>query len=154
MKELTVKEILKKLEYYCSYQERCYKEIDQKLFEYHLNTEDKEYILMNLIENKYINEERYAKSFTRGKHFYKNWGRNRIKQDLKFKDISTPNINIALKEIEEGYEDRFKEYAQKKWEAIKEQDQQKKKQKFISQLSYKGFESQLIFNFIEDVNYK
>lgn len=152
MKDLTVKEVLKKLEYYCSYQERYYKEIEQKLFEYSLEKIEKEEILIYLIENKYINEERYAKSFARGKHFYKNWGKIRIKQDLKFKDISNQNIIIALQEIEEGYLERFNEYALKKWNNIKEQNPQKKKQKFISQLAYKGYESNLIFNFIEDLN--
>ena len=101
-----------------------------------------------------MNEERFATSFTRGKHLYKNWGRIRIKQELKFRDISSANITTAFKEIEEGYVERFYEYAIKKWENITEIDKNKKRNKFISQLSYKGYESSLIFNFLEDIENK
>ncbi|WP_264433582.1 regulatory protein RecX [Flavobacterium agricola] len=154
MKSLPVNEVLNKLEYYCSYQDRCYKEVEYKLFEYHLTPEEKQNILIALIENKYLNEERFAISFTRGKHFYKNWGRNKIKQELKFRDISARNIETALKEINEAYETRFLAYAEKKWESINEKDILKKKNKFISQLSYKGYESHLIFDFLNDIENK
>ena len=127
MKPITYNEALKKLEYYCSYQDRCYKEIEQKLFEYNLEPNEKENILIYLIENKYINEERFALSFARGKHFYKNWGKVRIKQELKFRDISTNNINLALNEINNGYTDRFVEFATKKWEQLSENNPIKKK---------------------------
>ena len=150
MKSMTYNEALKKLEYYCSYQDRCYKEIEQKLFEYNLEPNEKENILIYLIENKYINEERFALSFARGKHFYKNWGKVRIKQELKFRDISTNNINLALNEINNGYMDRFVEFATKKWEQLSENNPIKKRNKLIAQLSYKGYESSLIFNFLED----
>ena len=151
MKSITYNEALKKLEYYCSYQDRCYKEIEQKLFEYNLEPNEKENILIYLIENKYINEERFALSFARGKHFYKNWGKVRIKQELKFRDISTNNINLALNEINNGYMDRFVEFATKKWEQLSENNPIKKRNKLIAQLSYKGYESSLIFNFLEDI---
>jgi regulatory protein len=150
MKSMTYNEALKKLEYYCNYQDRCYKEIEQKLFEYNLEPNEKENILIYLIENKYINEERFALSFARGKHFYKNWGKVRIKQELKFRDISTNNINLALNEINNGYMDRFVEFATKKWEQLSENNPIKKRNKLIAQLSYKGYESSLIFNFLED----
>ena len=151
MKSITYNEALKKLEYYCSYQDRCYKEIEQKLFEYNLEPNEKENILIYLIENKYINEERFALSFARGKHFYKNWGKVRIKQELKFRDISTNNINLALNEINNGYMGRFVEFATKKWEQLSENNPIKKRNKLIAQLSYKGYESSLIFNFLEDI---
>lgn len=154
MKPITYNEALKKLEYYCSYQDRCYKEIEQKLFEYNLEPNEKENILIYLIENKYINEERFALSFARGKHFYKNWGKVRIKQELKFRDISTNNINLALNEINNGYTDRFVEFATKKWEQLSENNPIKKRNKLIAQLSYKGYESSLIFNFLEDIENK
>ena len=64
---LSLQDILTKMEYYCSYQERCYKEVDEKLFSYRVSSAEKEKILIHLIENNYINEERFAKSFTRGK---------------------------------------------------------------------------------------
>ncbi|MBD3725054.1 MAG: RecX family transcriptional regulator, partial [Flavobacteriaceae bacterium] len=76
------------MEYFCAYQERCYKDVDNKLNTFHLISEAREKILTYLIENNFINEERFAKSFARGKHNYKNWGKNRIIQELKFRDIS------------------------------------------------------------------
>jgi len=154
MKTLTYNEVLKKLEYYCSYQDRCYKEIEQKLFEYQLTAEEKDAILIRLIENKFINEERFALSFARGKHFYKNWGKIRIQQELKFREISSKNIETALKEIKDGYENRFYEYAAKKWEQIRDTDLNKKKNKLIARLSYKGYESHLIFDFINEIENK
>ena len=78
-KTFTKSELLTKLEHYCSYQERCYKEVEEKLFSLKATHSEKESVLIHLIENNYINEERFAKSFARGKHTYKNWGRNRIK---------------------------------------------------------------------------
>lgn len=154
MQNLTYNEILKKLEYYCSYQDRCYKEIEQKLYEYLVTDLEKEKILIYLIENKYINEERFVISFTRGKHFYKNWGKIRLKQELKYRNITQTLIDIAFKEIEDGYEQRFYEYALKKWNAITEINYVKKKNKLINQLSYKGYEIQLIYNFLDDIENK
>lgn len=153
-KQLTTNEVIQKIEYYCCYQDRCYKETKQKLKELYATEEEINVILIHLIENNYINEERFACSFTRGKHFYKNWGRIRIKQELKFRDISSANITTAFKEIEEGYVERFYGYAERKWNNINENDGNKKRNKFISQLSYKGYESNLIFNFLEDIENK
>ena len=93
---LTTNEIISKLEYYCSYQDRCHKEVEQKLRSFTLLSELKEQIIVHLIENKYIDEERFAKSFARGKHNYKGWGKNRIVQELKFREISKRNIDLAL----------------------------------------------------------
>ena len=85
---LTTNEIINKLEYYCSYQDRCHKEVEQKLRSFTLLPELKEQIIVHLIEHKYVDEERFAKSFARGKHNYKGWGKNRIVQELKFREIS------------------------------------------------------------------
>jgi len=152
MKAIPYNEALKKIEYYCSYQDRCYKEVENKLYEYLLEPEEKQNILIYLIENKYINEERFAKSFARGKHFYKNWGRIRIKQELKFRDISNTNIELALEEIKENYENRFNEYALKKWDQITGGTFEKKRTKLQTRLNYKGFENNLIYTFLEDLN--
>ena len=152
-KSFTVQEIQSKLEYYCSYQERCYKDVDNKLNSFFLIPEAREKILTYLIENNFINEERFAKSFTRGKHNYKNWGKNRIIQELKFRDISQRIIQSALAEIpEEAYLENFNSLAEKHWQSIKERKGPKKSKKFVDFLLRKGYESNLIFEKLNELN--
>ncbi len=141
------------MEYYCSYQERCYKDVDNKLNSFSLIPEAREKILTYLIENNFINEERFAKSFARGKHNYKNWGKNRIIQELKFRDISQRIIQSALAELsEDDYLENFNTLAKKHWQSIKERKGPKKSKKFVDFLLRKGFESNLIFEKLNDLN--
>ena len=110
----SLKEIYAKMEYYCAYQERCYKEVEEKLFSFSVSQPENEEILTYLIENNFINEERFAQSFVRGKHNYKFWGKNRIVNELKFRNISSRIITIALKEIPEAtYLENFHQLAEK-----------------------------------------
>lgn len=149
----TLKEIYDKIEYYCSYQDRCHKEVEQKLANFTLIPEAKEKIIIHLIENKFIDEERFAKSFVRGKHNYKGWGKNRIVQELKFREISKRNIDLALKEIPETiYLENFHALAEKNWDAIKERKGQKKNKKFVDFLLRKGYESGLIYEKLQELN--
>jgi regulatory protein len=74
----SIAETRNKLEYYCAYQDRCHQEVYQKMFSFSLNTYEKEELMVYLIENNFLNEERFAQSFTRGKHNYKKWGKVRI----------------------------------------------------------------------------
>ena len=141
------------MEHYCSYQERCYKDVDNKLNSFSLIPEAREKILTYLIENNFINEERFAKSFARGKHNYKNWGKNRIIQELKFRDISQRIIQSALAELsEDDYLENFNTLAKKHWQSIKERKGPKKSKKFVDFLLRKGFESNLIFEKLNDLN--
>lgn len=151
--ELSINELINKLEYFCSYQDRCHKEVEQKLRNLTVIPELKEKIIVHLIENKYIDEERFAKSFTRGKHNYKGWGKIRIVQELKFREISKRNIDLALKEIpEETYLENFHILAEKNWEAIKERKGQKKNKKFVDFLLRKGYESGLVYDKLKELN--
>ena len=103
-------------------------------------------IIVYLIENNYLNEERFACSFARGKHRIKQWGKVRIINELKFRNISQYNINTALKEITaEEYAATFHSLAEKQWETIKERSLPKKKKKFCDFLLRKGFESNLVY---------
>ena len=115
---LSVNDAIKKLEYYCSYQDRCYKEVISKLKSLGMYQTAIDHILNHLAENNFLNEERFAKSFARGKHKFKYWGKHRIVQELKFRDISTYNIKNALKEIESDYLGNFYTLADKKWQSI------------------------------------
>lgn len=149
----SLKEIYDKIEYYCSYQDRCHKEVEQKLAGFFLIPEAKEKIIIHLIENKFIDEERFAKSFVRGKHNYKGWGRNRIVQELKFREISKRNIDLALKEIpNEVYLENFHTLAEKNWISIKEKKGPKKNKKFVDFLLRKGYESSLIYDKLQELN--
>lgn len=150
---LTTNEIISKLEYYCSYQDRCYKEVEQKLRSFTLLSELKEQIIVHLIEHKYVDEERFAKSFARGKHNYKGWGKIRIVQELKFREISKRNIDLALLELpNEVYLENFHQLAEKNWETIKERKGQKKNKKFVDFLLRKGYETNLIFEKLKQLD--
>ena len=148
----TVEEAKKGLERYCSYQERCHKEVEKKLYEMRMIPEACELIILHLLEHNFLNEERYAKSFARGKFNIKNWGKRRIEVELKQRNISKYNIDLALKEIEdEVYHDRIKFLALKKYELLSEKDIYKKKQKLINFLLRKGYENYLVYDVVKEI---
>ena len=97
----TVDEIEFKLKQYCSYQDRCHNEVEKKLKSFDVISEVKEQIIFNLINENYLNETRFCKSFVRGKFKIKNWGKRKITIELKSRKISSYNINEGLKEINE-----------------------------------------------------
>ena len=108
-------------------------------------------IVVHLIQNDFLNEERFARSFARGKHRIKLWGKNRIVNELKQRHISAPNIKCALTEItEEEYQDAFDKLAHSHWETIRETNVQKKKKKFCDYLLRKGWESNLVYEKLKD----
>lgn len=95
-------EILKrKIENYCVYQERCQQEVRNKLYELGGQTKDIEQLIANLIENNFLNEERFAKAYAGGKFRIKQWGKIKIINELKFRRISEYCIKSALKQIDE-----------------------------------------------------
>ncbi|MFP9112341.1 regulatory protein RecX [Flavobacterium sp. RHBU_3] len=149
----TVEEAIRKLEYYCSYQDRCHDEVLQKLKSLRMIPQAIDHIMAHLIEHGFLNEERFACSFARGKWRIKNWGRRRIVQELKFRGISKYNIDKALKEInEDEYIESFNLLAESQWEKIKEASLPKKKKKLADLLMRKGYENQLIFDKIDSLN--
>ncbi|WP_306349660.1 regulatory protein RecX [Flavobacterium sp. '19STA2R22 D10 B1'] len=142
----TLQEAQLKLEYYCSYQERCHQEVTQKLRDMKMIPQAIDTIVVHLINHNFLNEERYACSFFRGKHRIKHWGKIRIVNELKFRQISTYNINKAIKEISaEEYSETFHALAERHWESIRESNVQKKRRKFCDFLLRKGFESTIIY---------
>jgi len=148
----TVEEAKKGLEHYCSYQDRCHKEVQQKLFKMRMIPEACELIILHLMEHDFLNEERYAKSFARGKFNIKNWGKIRIVNELKQKNISKYNIETALKEIEEEeYHSRIKFLAVKKYELLSEPNNFKKRQKLIDFLLRKGYENYLVYDVVKEI---
>ena len=151
-KSFTVDEIKRKIEQFCVYQDRCHKEVEQKMRDYELIPEAREMILLSLMQNNFLNEERFAKSFARGKFRIKSWGKQRIIRELKFRDISTYNIKTALKEIDENeYLETIYRVTEKRSNSISETNSYKKKQKLIAFLMRKGFENELIFKTVNEV---
>ena len=146
-KTYTVEEAKRKLEHYCAYQERCHKEVQEKLRAMQMIPEAIDQIIVHLLQHNFLNEERFAKAFVRGKFNTKKWGRGRLLVELKRKAISKANIEIAFKEInDEDYIETFNALAEKRVAAIKETDKYKKKKKLIDYLLYRGWESHLVYD--------
>lgn len=134
------------MEHYCAYQERCHKEVVDKLKSMNMIPEAIDQIVGHLIQENYLNEERFAKAFARGKFQIKKWGSNRIVRELKFRDISAYNIKSALEEIQnEDYLKTFDALAKKRLSQIKETNTFKKKKKLADYLLYRGWESHLVY---------
>jgi len=148
----SIKEAKQKIEFFCSYQERCHEEVVSKLRSMKMEADEIDEIMVHLIGSNFLNEERFACSFARGKHRIKHWGKIRIINELKFKKISQTLINTALKEITpEEYMETFHALAERHWETIRESDVQKKKKKFCDYMLRRGFESNLVFEKSKDL---
>lgn len=143
----TIKEAIQKIEHYCAYQERCHQEVEQKLRNMKMDSDEIDHIIAHLINENFLNEERFACSFARGKHRIKHWGKIRITNELKFRGINQTLINIALKEISpEEYYSTFDTLANRNWESIMEKNALKKRKKFCDFMLRRGFESSLIYD--------
>jgi regulatory protein len=151
-KSFTVAEAQTKLEYYCSYQERCHQEVVAKLYDLKMIPQAIDIIIVHLIDHNFLNEERFACSFARGKHRIKSWGKIRIINELKFRKISQYNIKTALKEITpDEYLETFHKLAENHWETMRENNTIKKRKKFCDFLLRKGFESVLIYDKVKEL---
>jgi len=151
-KYFSIEEIKRKLERYCAYQDRCHKEIETKLREFVLIEEAKNQIILHLMEHDFVNEERFSKSFARGKFRIKKWGKQRIVRELKQRSVSEYNIKTALKEIdEEKYIATIYEIAERRNAIITEENPYKRKKKLSDFLVRKGYEYDLIYATIKDV---
>lgn len=143
----TLNEALKKLEQYCAYQERCHKEVQQKLKDMGMIPEAIDVVVAHLLEHNFLNEERFAKTYVQGKFKIKKWGKRRLTLALKQKDITKYNINLALGIIsDEEYIGTFNTLAENKLETIRESNTLKKKKKLADYLLYRGWESHLVYD--------
>jgi regulatory protein len=148
----SLKEALQKIEYFCSYQERCHEEVVAKLRSMKMESEEIDTIMVHLITENFLNEARFASSFARGKHRIKHWGKIRITNELKFKKITQSLINKALQEITpEEYLDTFHALAERHWTSIRETNALKKRKKFCDYLLRKGFESNLVYDKVKEL---
>jgi len=151
-KSYTVEEAKRATERYCAYQERCHKEVTQKLYDLNMIPEARELIIVHLIEHNFLNEERFSKSYAGGKFRIKKWGKQRITRELKFRNISAYNIKSALKEISDtDYTSTFNLLAEKRLSTIKEKNPYKKKKKLADYLLYRGWESNLVYEKVNEL---
>lgn len=142
----TPQQSVPKIKQYCAYQERCHAEVRDKLYSFGLNKIEVEEIISELITENYLNEERFAIHYAGGKFRMKQWGKNKIKQSLKFKQVSDYCIRKALKEIDnKEYEKTFLKLTELKLKALKsEKNIFIKKRKLQDFLLMKGYESEMI----------
>jgi len=151
-KSYTLEEAKRTLENYCAYQERCHKEVAQKLRDMRMIPEAIDIVVVHLLEHDFLNESRFAKTYARGKFRVKKWGRKRIELELKKREIGAFNIKEAFKEIPDTeYLNTFHELAEKKAATIKESNPFKKKKKLADYLLYRGWESHLVYDKVNEL---
>ena len=150
-KSIDPTQALIKAENYCAYQERSHKEVRDKLYSYGLFKKDVEEILTRLITSGFLNEERLAKAFAGGKFRMKKWGRIKIVNELKKKAISKKCIQIGLNEIDETYyRTTLSELVKKKNKTISESNTFKRRNKLATFVIGKGYEPELVWQYIID----
>ncbi|MBX2924914.1 MAG: RecX family transcriptional regulator [Chitinophagaceae bacterium] len=151
---ITKEQVLQKLKQYCAYQERSHLEVKEKLYSLGQRKPGVEMVIVQLIEEGYLNEERFAIQFAGGKFRMKHWGKKKIEQALKEKQVSAYCIRKALRQIPEAdYLQTLAKQAAAKWQTLKrEKNSFIKKRKLQDYLLQKGFEYDLIREQIERLN--
>lgn len=142
---LTAAQALQKLKHYCAYQERSHQEVVTKLYALKISSHQHTAIIAQLIEENYLNEERFAQAYARGKMRMNHWGRKKIELHLQAKAISPYCIKNALKNLDiDEYDEVLKKEFQKKWEACKGLPEYNRFFKTKQYLLSRGFESSMI----------
>ena len=148
-KVYTVKEATERIQSFCAIQDRCQWEVEKKMKEWEISDEIIENILTNLILDKFVDEQRFSESFSRGKFRIKRWGKVKIKNELKIKKISKNCIDKGLLQIEnKEYLEVLKYLYIKKRNSLKDTNQFIRKGKIAKHLQQKGFESNMIWELI------
>ncbi|KYH05477.1 MULTISPECIES: regulatory protein RecX [Chryseobacterium] len=146
-KSYTFDEIKQKLVNYCVYQDRCHAEVEQKMREFLLIDEAKEEIILFLLKENFLNEERFTRSYIRGKFYIKHWGKTKIKINLKQKQISERLISSCFDEIDDSdYEKTIRKIFDDYYTKQTGLKEYQKKTKTIKYLMSKGFEYEKIID--------
>jgi regulatory protein len=150
--QLTKEQALQKLRHYCGYQERSHYEVEQKLWELRVNKSYHDEIISTLIQEDYLNEERFATHFAGGKFRMNEWGKKKISYALKEKRVSDYCIQKGLNAInEDDYKRTLKELATKKYDSLKTDQYLVRKKKTIDYLLQKGFEFELVSSVVNEL---
>ena len=150
IKKLSKEQALPQVKQFCVYRERCHSEVKEKLYSFGLYKKDVEQLMSQLIEENYLNEERFAIQYAGGKFRMNQWGRIKIKYALKQKQVSDYCIKKALKEINESdYKKILQKLAEQKLKTLKsETNIFSKKKKLQDYLLQKGYEINLIIELL------
>ncbi|MDR4952376.1 RecX family transcriptional regulator [Chryseobacterium sp. ES2] len=149
-KSYTFDEIKQKLVNYCVYQDRCHAEVEQKMREFLLIDEAKEEIILFLLKENFLNEERFTRSYIRGKFYIKHWGKTKIKISLKQKQISERLISSCFDEIDDSdYEKTIRKIFDDYYTKQTGLKEYQKKTKTIKYLMSKGFEYEKIIDIFD-----
>ena len=152
-KPLTPDQVLDKMAKYCAYQERCVKDVRDKLKTFDISQEDRDKILEYLLDNRFANDERFAKSFVRGKINQSGWGLNKIRFHLAQKGIAKDIIDEALEQTdEEVYRQRLIAILNTKAKTVKAENDFEKKRKLAAYAMQKGFEAALVWEVLKDLD--
>ena len=151
---LTSDQVLDKMAKYCAYQERCVKEVRDKLKTYEIPQQERDKLLEYLLDNRFVNDERFAKSFVRGKVNQSGWGVNKIRFHLIQKGIAKDIINEALgQNDEEAYRQRLVDILKTKSRTVKAASDFEKKRKLAAYAMQKGFEGNLVWKVLKDLDF-
>ncbi len=143
--------VLSKAQKYCAYQERCQWDIDKKMNDWNVDEEIRDTVVANLISDNFINEERFARQFTNGRFRIKQWGKQKIKIELKKRQISAYSINKALEGIaDEEYRVTLLSLINKKKREIQAKNEFEKTQKLAQYLYSRGYESEMIWDLLNE----
>jgi len=154
-KPLTPDQVLDKMAKYCAYQERCVKDVRDKLKTFDIPQEDQGKILDYLLDNRFVNDERFAKSFVRGKINQSGWGLNKIRFHLMQKGIAKEIIDEALAQTdEEAYRQRLIDILKAKSKTVKAENDFEKKRKLAAYAMQKGFEAALVWEVLKGLEFE
>lgn len=149
---LDEKEILAKILKYCAYRERTWQEVNQKFYEYQTPADIKERITAFLQAENYVNNERYTQAYVRGKSSIKKWGKQKIKNELRGKNISGEAVDEALDTIDETiYKQTLLDLLIKKNNTLKDSIKQERKNKIIRYGLSKGYEMRIIYECLSEM---
>ena len=150
IKVYTLSQAFVKIASFCAYQERTQQEVRLKLYEYGIKSDEVEGIIVKLIEENFLNEERFAKAFAGGKFRVKKWGRNKIIRELEMRHLSPYCIKSGLKEIDEtDYIDTIHQIIAKKSDEISAKNSYQKLYKIAQYLISRGFEPDLVWDILK-----
>lgn len=144
--------IIEKIQSYCIYQDRCVKEVKKKLYTFNIEKDLQLKIINYLIDNDYLNEERFTKLFIQGKLRIKKWGKIKLKYELKSRGVENSMIDKYINNIsEDEYTAYFDEFTSNKIKFLKGNIDQKKRS-FINYFTYRGWENYLIYQKLKEIS--
>lgn len=151
--KLTKDKALQKLRHYCRYQERCHSEVKNKLFELGVDKNGQDEIIMDLVEENYLDEQRFALAFTTGRFALKQWGRKKIQYALKEKKVNEESISKAIEQLDEtDYVGVLRKLGTEKYSSLKNEQYLIRRKKTMDYLMQKGYEIELVRTFLETMS--